>query len=379
MDQTPEDRLDSLISRLNEGEEPTSTTLRSNAAELSSLLDAANIFAAWGNASPSQAFSQRLERQLREVDLPRREQATVSAATRGARARQRLQAQVSSRHISTRIVWPVLAAMLALLLGVTTLAAARNAEPGQALYGVRRWEQGLNGSLTSQAGNRVRLHLQYASEALAAFTAAVNAGSGSQAYSDALQTLSDETAAAKVALNDVPAGREQSDLDGQVEQLQADARAGLHASLPALGWHDRIIVSSAIANQGESVVRITNVTMVRVTKLNITSWRITITGSGFEPGAVVLVNGSPSVSTSTMTATSLTIQLPGSAFRDRPISIGVGNPDETAAATSTFTREADEGDDSTGGDDHRTPTTFPNGTRTPAQTSPTPHETETPH
>lgn len=378
MDQTPEDRLDSLISRLNAGEEAASKTLRSNAAELTPFLDAANTFAAWGNASPSQVFSKRLERQLLEVDLPQRAHA-ASPATLGVRTRERFQAQISSRHIPARIVWPVLAAMLALLLGVTTLAAARNAEPGQALYGVRRWEQGLNGSLTSQAGNRVRLHIQYASEALAAFTAAVNAGSGSQAYNDALQTLSEETAAAKAALNDVPAGSEQLDLAGQIEQLQADARAGLHASLPALSWHDRIIVSSAIADQGESVVRITNVTIVRVTKLNITYWRITITGSGFAPGAVILVNGSPSGSTTTITATSLTIQLPGSAFRDRPISIGVGNPDETAASTSTFTREADDGGDFPGGDDHQTPTVFPNGTRTPPQTSPTPHETETPH
>src|SRR5262245_14295573 len=286
-DMLPEDRLDNLISRLHSGESLQSAVLRAEAAELAPLLDAVSPFAAWGDATPSPAFANRLERQLLEQEPGQRRFVTSSATGAGVGVGPRQKPPVISRlPFSPQVFWPALVTVLMLALGVSALAAAASAAPGHLLYGVRRWEQGINISLAGSAADRVRLHLRYASDALQAFNVAVDDHANSQAYTDALGTLHDETAAATAALQDVPAGQEQTSLAGQLDSLQAHARASLRASLPALSWPNRALVTTALAGQGVTAPHITHATVAHVSKDGHYTWKVTITGSGFQQGAV---------------------------------------------------------------------------------------------
>jgi hypothetical protein len=88
-------------------------------------------------------------------------------------------------------------------------------------------------------------------------------------------------------------------------------------------------------------------------------WTITITGSGFQPGAVLLMNGQPVTATISVTPTKLVAQISGDDSAPRPSSIGVGNPDNTAAGTTSITSNETNDDDATpgaqqtpGSDDH---------------------------
>jgi hypothetical protein len=270
------------------------------------------------------------------------------------------------------VLWPALVAVLLLAFGGGALAAAANAAPGHLLYGVRRWEQGVNVSLANSAADRVRLHLRYASDALAAFNAAVEGRAGDQSYSDALGTLHDETAAAAAALQDVPAGQERASLAGQLDDLQTHGRASLRGSLPSLSWRNRTMVTTALAGLGETVPHITSATLTRVGKDGHYVLNVTITGSGFQRGAVLLVNGSPAGAVVSVTSTLLVAQLPDSAVKDDLASLGVGNPDHTAIITSAIVHDADEND---GGDSNGDSTPQV----TPGQPSPTPTDSGDPN
>jgi hypothetical protein len=65
-------------------------------------------------------------------------------------------------------------------------------------------------------------------------------------------------------------------------------------------------------------------------------WRITVSGSGFAPGAVLLVNGQPAGTIISNTPTTLVAQITGDDSSSVPSAIGVANPDDTAAETSSI-------------------------------------------
>ncbi len=245
-----------------------------------------------------------------------------------------------------RLVWSALAAALLLAIGATTLTAAAAAAPGTPLYGLHRWEQGVQISMAGSAADRVKLHLEYAREALVALDAAVTARQTGGAYDDALATYGDEMGAASASLATVPAGGEQSALVGQFGQLRAQGRSDLHAALAVLPWAQRITTTSALAGLGDNVPGVTHAEMV-YSGHGQHLWRITVTGSGFQPGAILLVNGQPAGVVLSVTPTTLVAQLPGDDSAPLPASIGVANPDNTAAVTTSI--HSNEQDDATPG------------------------------
>ena len=209
-----------------------------------------------------------------------------------------------------RLVWSALAAALLLAIGATTLTAAAAAGPGTPLYSLHRWEQGIQVSMAGKAADRVKLHLEYAREALVALDAAVAARQTGGAYDDALATYRDEMGAASVGLAAVPAGGEQSALVAQFGQLRAQGRSDLHAALAVLPWAQRITTTSALVGLGDNAPTVTHAEMV-YSGHGQHLWRITVTGSGFQPGAILLVNGQPAGEVISVTPTALVAQMTG--------------------------------------------------------------------
>lgn len=232
-----------------------------------------------------------------------------------------------------RLVWSVLAAALLLAIGATTFAAAAGAGPGTPLYGLHRWEQSVQLSMAGSATDRVRLHLEYAREALAALNAAVAAHQADSTYDDALATFRDEMRAASATLADVSAGGERNALVAEFGQLRAQGRSDLRAALAVLPWAKRITTTSALGDIGDNVVSVVRADMV-YSGHGQHLWQITVTGSGFQPGATLLINGRPTGVILSVTPTTLVAQITGDDSAPLPASIGVANPDNTAAVTS---------------------------------------------
>src|SRR5262249_13531383 len=141
--------------------------------------------------------------------------------------------------------------------------------------------------------DRTKLHIQYATDALDEFDAAVAQHAGANIYDEALGRFTDEMSQAAAALAQVPSGSDQESLSASLGGLRARGRTDLRAALPLLSWSGRIPTRSALGGLGEPVLTVTQVKGVRATTQFGRVWTITITGSSFQSGAILLVRQRP--------------------------------------------------------------------------------------
>ncbi len=412
----PEDRLDALLTlrvdaRRGRIERPSANG-GGNSGDLQPLLDAADRVATLGDEEPSQAFVAHLESLfLARAAYLRERNGTVSqplmgdttplplietplfvgnddptlpgiewsAASNDATLPDIVQGtrQYAARRqpVWRRLLWPALAATLLFSIGLTTFTAAALAGPGSPLYGLHKWEQNFQANLTGSAAVRTQLHISNAQDALSALNSAVANHQTGATYDDALATFRDEARAAAASLDNVPAGGEHDTLATQLDQLHANGIADLHTALPVLSWPQRIETTGVLAEIGDQVLTVTQAEMV-YSEHGQHLWTITITGSDFQQGAMLLMNAQPIAASITVTPTKLVAQMSGDDSAPLPSSIGVGNPDNTAAVTTSITSHEANDDDGTPGA-QQTPTSddhsgdhhgSPGGSATPTST-----------
>lgn len=379
----PEDRLDALLSLYVE-RSPTQSSANDHVerADLQPLLDASDRLEGLRSAEPTPEFAGRLETLFLATAASLREQSGggESAASFGGDIAARYadeppprlgndyptlpgvrwDAPDSMDNQTTvaddprrptalhpragwrRLLWSALAAALLLAIGATTLTVAAGSGPGTPLYGLHRWEQDVRVSIAGSAADRATLHLAYARDALIALDDAVAQRQTGSVYDDALAAFGDEMRAASANLADIPTGGERSALATQFGQLRTQGRSDLHAALAVLPWAKRITTTGALAALGDNVLSVTRADMV-YSGHGQHLWRITVTGSGFQPGATLLVNGQPAGTVIAVNPTTLVAQLSGDDSAPLPANIGVANPDNTAAATTNVRSNEQDG------------------------------------
>jgi hypothetical protein len=231
-------------------------------------------------------------------------------------------------------------------LTVTTFTIAAYASPGNVFYALRRWQEDARTNLTNSDTERAQLHIQYATDALDALDAAVAQHASANVYNEALGRFTDELRQATDALAQVPAGTGRDSISASLDDLRMRGRRDLRGALPSLGWPGRITTTSALGALGETVAIVTQVSGVRSGATRM--WTLTIAGSGFESGAILLVRQRPAGRVVSITPTQVVAQLAGGEDDSLPRDIGVGNPDNTAAATAQVTGRHDDGPRPTG-------------------------------
>ena len=117
--------------------------------------------------------------------------------------------------------------------------------------------------------------------------------------------------------------------------------------LAILPWSERIETTGVLAEIGDQVLTVTQANMV-YSEHDQHLWTVTVSGSGFQQGAVLLVNGQPVSATISVTPTKLVARMSGDDYAPRPSTIGVGNPDNTAAVTTSITSHEENDDDTPG-------------------------------
>jgi hypothetical protein len=355
------DSLDALLSSQPSARWSLPTSQRE---ELEPLLDLADDLALVRNVLPASTFADDLEARL--IGRARRHATgalgvvaeedgaadvdytpTIPALAMPARPSRRASSLArGSERVSWR-VWTSLAAVILLALTITTLTVAANASPGSALYGMRRWQEDARTNLAMSDADRANLHLQYATDALDALDATVAQHASLNTYDEALGRFTDELRQANDALALVPAGGDRDTLSVRLEDLRARGRRDLGAALPSLDWPGRIATTSALGSLGEPVLTLAQVSGVRSSVSGGRIWTITITGSGFQNGAILLVRQRPAGHVVSLTATKMVAQMAAGEETSLPHDIGVGNPDNTATTTAHVDSERE--DDSTPG------------------------------
>jgi hypothetical protein len=222
--------------------------------------------------------------------------------------------------------------------GVFVVAA--DAQPGAALYVVRRFEQDVRSQLTPNAADRTQLHLDNAASALQAFDAAVAQHAHGARLTDALDTFVAEHLAAGASLTEVADSAAHARLSAALDGQRTQATGDLRAALTAQDWSVRLRLTQALGALGVAVPIVTQVTLSEAHdpadsrgEGRITT--VTITGAGFQPGAQLLLKGAPAGTTISVSADTLVAQVrAGAQAVASQGPIAVGNPDGTVAISN---------------------------------------------
>jgi hypothetical protein len=370
-----EDRLDTLLTtRLNGTPQSAWIALDE---ELLALLEAADALASLREAQPRAEFARTLEIRLLAYAASRSTESEVPIShgnaaehllpdiSPAAMRAERVTPERPRGQSAARIWRPwqlVAASVLLLIVGASVLTtAAASAGPGSPLFGLHRVEQNVRVQLASSQGDRVHLHLSYAAEALAQLNTAVAQQAGGPAYSGALATFLTEQQAAADELTSMPAGVERDALSTQLAGLRSRAHGDLHTALHGIGWTDRLTTTQALGELGETVLAVQDVKVTHIDGQNVHLVRLVVSGSGFAPSAVVMVDGRQVGMVSSATATQLTVDIDATTLPSSLRAIGVSNPDGTAALSPRV--EVDNSANPGGGDNsHPTPVVHPTPT-----------------
>jgi hypothetical protein len=362
----PEEHLDTLLTaQLREPDTPAADV----PSELASMLDTAALLDHYRHVEPEPNFAQALEqRWLASAELLAAQPSEEGARLLPARllparllparllparllpARLGLWQAVSRRSSIPRWAPLAAAAVLLLAIGAGMLSAAASAAPGTPLYGLHRVEQGVRAQFAASAVDQGHLHLTYAEQALSDLIAAA-AQHNMLAYQDALATLREELDSARAALGQVPAGQAHDALVADLAQVTAQARPALLTALPALDWQERLATTNALGTLGQRIPIITRARIITPDFNVHQAWVISLSGSGFQAGAQVVLDGQVMSGTATITADTVQLTITH-ALPASPRSIGIQNPNGTAAETTHVMVVGGE----PGGDDSPRPT-----------------------
>ncbi|WIG58460.1 MAG: hypothetical protein OJF49_001206 [Ktedonobacterales bacterium] len=344
-----EDRLDTLLDLSLSSRTNAQAALMARAeedAEMAVALAAADHLLRLRSATPAATFARTLESRLlaHAATLALEAEESSEAAPFAIRVNTSLATPKNRLHVlrKTKLLWPLIAAVLTLVVGLGTLTVAAAAGPGSPLYALHRWEQGVRAQLAPTAADRVSLHLENARAALAALDSAVARRQGDAVYRDALATLREEDRAAASTLATMPPGAERDGLAAQLTALHAQELPDLFAALPVIGWQDQLTTTQALGDLGAAIPLVTSVTLQQLPSNGPHGWQVTITGSGFAPAAQLVVNGSALGQVIASGPTQLVVEISDTERGLLERNAGVRNPDGTVTALTPL-RELGQG------------------------------------
>ena len=259
---------------------------------------------------------------------------------------------------------------LLLLLGTGMfVAAAQVSSPDNPLYAVKRWEQGVQVSFAHSPESRADLDLQFARDRLSTLASLANPAHAEE-YRQALADFAQHMSNASNSIGAVPAGPDHDRLSSELAILKATARRTLRSYLSRLALAERLGTTDVLGQMGDTVPRLLGVEMVVSLHPNEQA-TISIAGVNIQPGAQLLVNEQ---------ATGVHGSFQNGVYvfttnwngNQHALSIGILNPDGSAAQTTAITMKSsngngngDSGNGNTEGKPGLTPTPHPDPTPRP--------------
>lgn len=230
--------------------------------------------------------------------------------------------------------------LLLLLLGTGVLvAAAQVTNPNNPLYAVKRWEQQV--SLANSSEYQAEATLQFARDQLKTLINLAGTAN-TDTYRAALVELDQRISTAARVINAFPAGAAHERLASELAALKADARRTLRGLLSQLALSERLTTTGELGDLGDTVPRLVSVEVILPQHPNRQAI-ISISGDDIQPGAQLLVDSGLVEATGSL-QNGRYVFVANWAGKQHSYSIGILNPDGTAAQTTTITLN--------GSDDH---------------------------
>jgi hypothetical protein len=343
----PEETLDLLLTeRIQRGSAAAlPRKYRQVSVELALLLATIARLDGLRDVRPSADFADDLERRLmaRMAELPQPAQAAsvgADAVPRPLRAARVARAP----RISARLAWISVAAALALTIGLGAFAA--QAAPGGPLYPVREFAQHVAAQAFPSPTATAQAALARASVDLAAYQSAIAHGDTPAALAALSALRSDDAQAAQdiAALQDASARKA---MQGRLAQFRQSAAADLRVSLTTLDWQARAQVTDALRAWGDTTLRVTQARLLAASSSGQDQHTndgsgdalLTVSGAGFTPGALVLVNGQPVGEIIALTPEQIKAHVAASAATGGALIVGVETSDGEVAITTNVQQD----------------------------------------
>lgn len=224
--------------------------------------------------------------------------------------------------------------LLLLLLGTGVLAvAAHVTNPNNPLYAVTRWERKVQITLANSPEKQTELELQFARDRLNSLVNLANPARA-EAYREALTELDQQIRAASRAINTLAAGADHDRMVSELAALKADTRHTLRGFLPQLALPERLVTTDELGRLDDTVPRLTSAVIVLPVHPNGQA-TVSISGDDIQPGAQLLVDNRL-VQVRGSFKNGLYVFVANWVGNQHPHSIGILNPDETAAQTTVI-------------------------------------------
>jgi hypothetical protein len=350
---TPDEYLDRLIERRERGD-------------------------GWGtvpndDAAARMAAVEALE-QLQEVEVPPEFAARLEVELR---ARARALARQEDHHIITpwlsqrgrgagrrfggrRVLVAALSMAAALILAfLGVLRAAAGSVPGDPLYGVKQWEQGVALSMASSPQDQAQVQIQQLRQAISDLQTEVADGRADADILEALRIVASATRASQSAVAALPDGTARAADEQDLISALNDEDGALRQLLNRVDWPVRVAFTGQLGALGDAVPTITE---VEVQDQQNGAVLITLLGTHFDPQAQLVINGRPAGTVRLSTPTRLVAEVSSSAWGGGSHVLGVLNPDGTAAQAAHGGDDNEHGSGGADGDHGGQGTPQPTGT-----------------
>jgi hypothetical protein len=237
--------------------------------------------------------------------------------------------------------------LVIILLGTgVVVVAAQVSNPDNPLYAIKRWIEQVPVSLSGSQTDQARLDLQYARDRLNSLADLADPAHDGE-YQHALNDLDQKLTTAAQAINALPAGSDHDQLASDLAALKADARQTLQGLLLRLALPERLATTEELGRLGATVPHLTGVTVMLPTRPNGQA-TVSISGDDLQPGAELLVDGRVVNATGTLRQ-GIYVFLLNWNGKQHPHTVGIMNPDGTAAETTAIMLSSPPGGGSSSG------------------------------
>ena len=333
----------------------------------------------WGHASEINGLVELARRLQRAPQIQVHPDFTSQLERRLLRRHVELRLQQSGKRRSLFALLrarPVVSAVLGLcvlicLLSTSLLAlAAQVSDPANPLYAIGRWERHLQGQFSRNPADQASQDLQGARDQLNTLASLADSNHEG-AYRQALLDLDQQLDTTASAIDALPAGLQRDQLASELADLKTDAIHVLRGLLPRLELPERLATTDELGRLGDTVPTLTRATLILPAHPNGRA-TIRLEGSHILAGAQLLVNGKVMEASGTVQQGQVIFVAIWKGDQ-HPQSLGVLNPDGTAAQTTAVTiTGTSSGNGSQNGNGNKpTSTPTPHGNKPP--TTPTPH------
>lgn len=322
----PEDHLDQLIELRDHG---ANRPLFLD-AETQELLDAAEKLSQLRSINVPSLFAQKLEGELRararaqnSAKLKQSGQLLLLAPARGS---------TRTIHPLKRQAWAAVICLVSILLIIcTVILVSISSLPGDPFYTLTQTGKHVKLHLSNRVQDQANAAIQQLYSSLSDLKTVVNDGRGDDAIQQALNALADWTSTSQQEVATLDTSSEIPAIEQKLAQGIADEKQTLHFLLNQVDWSMKLAFSHQLGVLGEQVP---TVATASIHILNSGNALVTLTGTNFSPQAQFIVDGKPMGSVSQRSAYSLVALISNAERLAGTHTVGILNPDKTAAQTT---------------------------------------------